>query len=767
VRLVSSKHSNLTLGILLALAALAVYGRTFSAPFEFDDADAITNNPSIRHWSTVLEAPIDSTPAGRPILNLSLALNFAFGGARVTGYHAVNLAIHVLAGLVLFGILRRTLAPRCGAAADLAAFSAALAWTVHPLQTESVTYIVQRAESLMGLLYLLTLYSFIRGAEAGSSRVWFGMAWLACLLGMGTKEVMVSAPVMVLCYDRTFLAGSFRTAWRLRRRAYVGLAAGWLVLPFLVGSTHGRAGTSGFGSGIRWSDYVAAQFPTLVHYLRLAVWPCPQAFDYGTQWVTQLWTIAPAVGLVLGAAACAFWAFCRPTAGWRAVGYAGAWFFAILAPTSLVPGNRQTAAEHRMYLALIPLVALGVAEAYRWLGRAAFPLCLGLAAVYGGLAWKRNAAYSSALILWTDTLAHCPDNFYAHNNLGIELEKLPDRRPDAIAQYREALRLNPDFPEGHNSLGNALTAAGRATEAIAELTAAVRIAPRYAEAYSNLGNALARNGQWQEAIGRYEAALSLKPELSEAHDNLGNALAQQPGRIDEAIAQFHEALRLNPALAEAHNNLGHALENVPGRHAEAMAQYQAALLLTPDLAAAHNNLGNALNAEGRFPEAMGELETALRLNPAYPEAHNNLGTSLSKLPGRLDDAIAQFQAALRWKPDFAEANYNLGNAFNAAGRPQEAVAQYREAIRLNRNYAEARNNLANTLNGLGLLPAAIAQYREALRLQPDSAIVHLNLAIALLKLPSPATGEAAEHLQTVVRLQPTNRTAREILAQLR
>jgi len=163
----------MAIGSVIAAGAIAVYSRTFSVPFLFDDGPAIVDNRTIRHLSTAFWPAPDTTAGGRPILNLSLAINYAISGTAVWSYHALNLAIHVLAGLTLFGIVRRTLAPRAGSAASLTAFSAALLWTLHPLQTESVTYIVQRAESLMGLFYLLTLYCFIRGAEPdGRRRLW-------------------------------------------------------------------------------------------------------------------------------------------------------------------------------------------------------------------------------------------------------------------------------------------------------------------------------------------------------------------------------------------------------------------------------------------------------------------------------------------------------------------------------------------------------------------------------------------------------------------
>ena len=698
---------------VIAAGAIAAYSRTFSVPLLFDDVDAIANNASIRHWGTAFWPPINSTAGGRPVLNLSLAANYAISGTAVWSYHAVNLAIHVLAGLALLGILRRTFAPRAGPAAALVAFCAALLWTLHPLQTESVTYIVQRAESLMGLFYLLTLYCFIRGAgvepafaeaSAGEkaarrpSWFWFGLSWLACLFGMGTKEVMVSAPLIVLFYDRTFLAGSFREAWRRRGKVYAGLAATWLILPFLIFFAHGRAGTAGFGSGVSWWRYALTQFPALARYLKLSVWPHPLVFDYGTQWVTDFRAVLPSVVVVVGLLAATAWALFRPGLGGKALGFAGIWFFAILAPTSLVPGNRQTAAEHRMYLALIPVMALVVIGIRRRLGRGALPLCLVLAAGLSVVTWRRNGDYRSALSLWADTVARCPANAFAHNNLGCELANLPGRTPAAIAQYEEALRLKPDDAEAHNNLGYAFNAEGRTGEAIAEL----------------------------------EAALRSRPDYAEAHNNLGTVLEKMPGRLNDAIAQYEEALRLKPDDAEAHNNLGNALERMPGRLAGAIAQY----------------------------------EEALRVQPGLAKAHNNLGNALGKLPGRLNDAIAQYEEALRLAPDYAEANYNLGNALNADGRPLGAITRYEEALRLRPDYAEAHNNLANTLDAEGRTGEAIAQYEEALRLKPDSTAIHFNLAVVLLKSPG-RIDEAVAHLEATLRLQPENDAARQILARIR
>lgn len=567
---------------LIALAALAAYANSFSGPFVLDDGPSIAGNPSIRHlWplSGPLAPPagFGLTVEGRPLVNLSLAFNYALSGLHPWSYHALNLLIHLLAGLTLFGVIRRTLAKVNGmaSAASAAALATALLWTAHPLQTESVTYIAQRSESLMGLCYLLTLYGFIRLSAGGKGRRgWATVSILSCLGGMAAKEVMVSAPLVVLLYDRTFVSGSFRAAWRRHGRFFLGLAATWIVLGLLVIREGSRGGTSGFGVGVSAPAYWLSQLPALVRYLQLAAWPINLVFDYGTEWVSRVGEVIPAALLVSALAAATGWALlgsvqseaaAQPAAWRRAAGFAGVWFFAILAPTSLVPGNRQTLAEHRMYLALAPLLATAVVASFWWLRRWAFPgwrsaVALAVAAailLFCGLTARRNRDYRSELALFADTAAKRPRNAYARANYGTAL--LAAGRPEAaVGQFEAALRLRPAYPIAEDDLGNALLELGRTAEAIAHYRAALKFDPGLADAHNNLGGALARLGRLAEAEAEIRAALRLQPDDAEAHNNLGGILAGT-NRLDLAVEQFREALRLDPNYVAARRNLLKAL----------------------------------------------------------------------------------------------------------------------------------------------------------------------------------------------------------------
>jgi tetratricopeptide (TPR) repeat protein len=630
-----SHHWNIVLGGgMIVLAALAAYHNSFTAPFLFDDHSSIEHNPTIRHWWPIRKALSPSPTSlvgGRPTVNLSLALNYALGGTGAWGYHAFNLAVHVLAGLTLYGIVRRTLVQpglreRFGASAEWVAPAVALIWTVHPLQTEAVTYISQRCESLMGLFYLLTLYAFIRGTESRRSAGWFIVSVAVCFLGMASKEVMATAPVMVLLYDRTFVSGTFREAWTRHHRLYLGLTSSWLLLGWLMAGLHNPG--VGYGSESTWWGYALMECRAVVHYLRLALWPHPLIFDYGVYVPTRhLAAMVPyALILALLATGVLFELKQHP-----AIGFVGAWFFVILAPTSSVmPIGGSPMAEHRMYLPLAAVVTLTVVGAgafgKRRLNR---PQGVLLGCVAGGsvavlftvLTIHRNQDYGSEMTIWKDTVEKRPDNPRAQSNLGTVLLQA-GKVPEAIGHLVQALRIQPDYADAHYNLGLALVQLGKVPEAIGQYDQALRINPDYADAHNDLGIALERMGKTTEAITQYEQALRIRPDFADAHDNLGIALTRL-GRVPEAIDHWEQALRINPNDADT-----------------------------------HYNLALALMGQGRLPEAIDQYDQALRIQPGYVEAHFNLGLALEKL-GRTPEAIEQYQQALKLRPDFGPAKEAL------------------------------------------------------------------------------------------------------------
>jgi protein O-mannosyl-transferase len=491
----------LAVAAVLMLAAVGAYWNSFNVPFLLDDAMAIDDNPSIRHLGRIREVlsppPIGPT-AARPLLNLTFAVNFAADDVSVRGYHVVNLLIHICAGLALLGIVRHTLllpglCQRYGEAAlPLAAF-AALIWTLHPLQTEAVTYISQRAESLMGLFYLLTLYCFIRSVTAESRNCWLILSVAACLCGMATKQVMVTAPVLVLLYDRAFVSGSFRSALASRRWYYASLAVTWLWLGFLIHHSSLTAVGAGFQAGVSWLTYALTELRVVTEYVKLVLWPHPLVFDYGTEiMATDPLTAVPfaliIAALLVGVAI--VWRKSPPA------GFLGVWFFLILAPSStVVPIAAQPMAESRMYLPLAGVIVLVTLLSYEPGRRRAFVVLAIVAVGLGVLTARRNHDYRSEVSIWEDTLATHPYSSRAHCQLGMAFAKIPGQLPAAITQYEEAVRLKPDFVDARNNLAVHYAEIGRLDAAIEQMEIAARLNPASTGIRYNLEKMKARRTQ--------------------------------------------------------------------------------------------------------------------------------------------------------------------------------------------------------------------------------------------------------------------------------
>ncbi len=605
-----------TIPILLAGSLIAAYSNIFSAPFIFDDRVSILENAGIRRlWPLwpALWAPPQMAISGRPVVSFSFALNYALGGTQVWGYHAFNLIIHILNALLIFAIARRTLAANedligSGIRAEWLAGGAALIWSVHPLLSESVAYIMQRTELLMALFLLLTIYAVRRSAEstaqpaavtgtcgAGNNSAglmtrrpgneaeressqkkqilhsgntqplkWSALAILSCALGMGCKEVMAAAPLITLLYDRIFLSPSFAELFRRRWRLYAALFSTWLILgTLLAAGPRTKSVGLGFGAVGPW-EYLLTQASVILHYLRLALFPAPLCIDYSDWPIARSLSAALPEGImVLGLLGLSVWALrSRPK-----LGFLGALFFLILAPSSsFIPIVTEPAAERRMYLPLLAVVFLAVLGVHALAGsfaresrlrRMEAALLVAVLMAFVFITAERNQAYRTEASIWSDVLAKRPHNARAMNNLGSALAR-EGRSDEAMPLFARALEIDPNYPEAHNNLGGVYYNQSRMAEAIEQFSQAVRLKPDYSEAHLNLGLALHNRGRIDEAIEQYLQALQLKPGDPEAHNHLGAALLSH-GHLQEAIGHFGEALRLRPGYAEAQRNLDNAL----------------------------------------------------------------------------------------------------------------------------------------------------------------------------------------------------------------
>lgn len=529
---------------LIALGAF-VYANSLHVPFLFDDGPNIVEEPRIRHlW------PLDWLAVNplRPVVYLTLAANYAVGGMDVRGYHVFNITVHVAAALCLFGLVRRTLLvgrlkDRYGESATGLALATAAIWLVHPLQTESVTYVVHRGESLMGLCFLACLYCLVRGEGSTRSWAWYAGSVLACWVGLGSKEVMAAAPLVMIVYDRVFLAADWWEIWWKRKWLYAGifLCFAWF-LPRLIAPLFEYHPAAGFGMpGITATQYAETQTSVVLHYLQLAFWPQAQCIDYAWPVVSSFReVIAPTVFWLVALSATS-WAWRRRPA----FAFLGIAFFAILAPTSSIVPIADLAVERRMYLPLACLVVLtviGVDAGIRACGRSrAWPVMMrtslvdGLAilavAVLSCLTLTRNGLYADPIGMWTEAIETNPRNPRAHYNLAVCLGR-KGQSTEAFDHYRRALEIEPNYVEAMNNLGLVLNEGGKFDEAAALFRRAIERRPQFTEAHANLANDLVRRGDFEAARAELERALALSPRDSVMARHIEQTMRELPQVVE-------------------------------------------------------------------------------------------------------------------------------------------------------------------------------------------------------------------------------------------
>ena len=670
---------------LIALVCWAAYWNGLSGPFVYDDELAVAGNRSIREWwrvPDVFQAEQDTPTAGRPVVNFSFALNYAFAGLAVRPYHAVNLLVHVLCALVVFGLGRRTLElpsvpERLRRKSTVVAFAVALIWAVHPLNSEVIAYVSQRTESLMALFYLLTLYTAVRALRSRCPLAWQAAAVACCALGMACKESMATAPLMMVLYDRTFLFGSFSAALRQRWRFYGAVGGTWLLLAALMWSVP-RGESAGFGSGVDPWTYLLNQAVMISQYLRLAFWPRSLVSNYGWPLPLALQDVFVPALLIAAMLAIACVAMIRSPK----LGFAGGWFFITLAPaSSLVPIATEVGAERRMYLPLIGLIALAVMTASSWWDRVqatrrepprparADGALLGLAVVVAALiagTIARNREYASFVELARTVVARWPTSV-AHHILGSALVA-EGSYEEAIVHLRAALAGSP---LAYYDLGVALFNQAKFAEAIEPLETMIRIRESppathpywqspirgdVARARLLIGRALAEQQRWTEAAGQFEQSLAMAPSETETRKLLAIVLFRARS-YDLAIPHFEAYLQSRPTDVDALNTL--AISYVAaGKGAAAAEMLRRAVEVDPANGLTRRNLANALYDAGHLADAAVHAHEAVRLRPNDPDAHDLLGR-VHGVHGRFAEAASEFERALEIDPAHQSAREHL------------------------------------------------------------------------------------------------------------
>jgi tetratricopeptide (TPR) repeat protein len=710
--------------LLLAAAAIA-FQPAVRAPFQFDDAASIVDNTTIRQlWplSVPLSPPPNTAVSGRPLVNLSLAINYAANQAlgidqrpdpdgpdKTVGFHVVNILLHLTCGVLLFALVRRTLhslreegvgpgrAESWRARADPIALAVAALWLLHPIQTEAVDYVVQRTELIAAAYYLGAIYCSARAwdaASGGTRTGWYGAAAIACLLGVASKEVVVTVPLIIVLYDRAFRQATWRDTLRGGRAGFYGLLAVVCGATFALVASGARAETVGFQLGVTWYQYLYSQAWAIAHYLTLAIWPRGLTFDYGQRAITGLRGFPGAV-IVAALAAGTLMAWRR--AKW--LGFLGAWFFVILAPSSsFVPIRTEIAAERRFYLPLIAVIVAVVigAEIVRRRWKAVSPRTAGivviaLCAILGGLTYRRSSLYNDPEALWRDAVTKVPGNARAYDNLAAAIVRADERRaPEAEALLRQAIATDSSYLPAYPNLASIISRTGNLAEARALLERAVALKPDYVLANEQMGILLAGMGDAARAVPYLERVTSAFPTEGSLIA-LGTAYLQL-GRPDDAGATFRRALALNPARADAERFLGSVLTE-QGRSADALPYLESAVKHEPESALGVALLGVALADAGHPDEAATDAARAVAIEKANPAVLMLAGRAMLRAQ-HLSEAETYLVESVKLNPLDPEALTRLGIAKAALGKRDEAERSFRRALIVQPNYGPATAGLA-------------------------------------------------------------------------
>ena len=681
--------------LLFSIVAALIYSNTLEVPFYFDDVLGIVDNPSIRIAELSLQE-IGNVAFGkafsqkRPVGNITFALNYYFHQYRLQGYHIVNIIIHLLSGIFLYLFIITTLSipglmPKYDRPASIA-FFAALVWLVHPIHTQSVTYIIQRLNSMAAMFYMLSFWLYVKGRLAPENAKrwpWYSGSALAGILALGSKENAAMLPFFIFLYEWYFFQNLDRD-WLKRHLKYV---FGVVFLFGLIALVY--LGTNPFEKLKSLNDYahneftlterVLTQFRVVIYYLSLLAYPHPSRLNLDYDFTLSHSLIDPVTTLfslciIFGLIGLAVYTARKE----RLLSFCILWFFGnLLIESSVIP--LAIIFEHRTYLPSMLVWLLAVTLGYRYIKHkwSGVALVCVVTALFSFWTYQRNSVWQDPVALWRDCVEKSPQKSRPHNNLGTALDD-QNRTQEAIDQYLQSLRIKPDNEKAHNNLGNALDKQGHAEEAVEHYLQALRIKPDFEKALNNLGTALEKQGRTEEAVEHYLQALRIKPDYEKAHYNLGNTLDKQ-GRTEEAIDHYLQALRIKPDFEKALNNLGTALEK-QGRTEEAIDHYLQALRIKPDYVDAHYNLGLALYKQGRTEEAIEHYLQALSIEPEFIEALNNLALTYM-VKNENEKALALFTKLTALQPDNAGHYYNLACIYSRNNQVGASIDVLKKAVK--------------------------------------------------------------------------------------
>ena len=806
-----NRHTRYHLISILIIAAVSfiAYCNTLSGEFIWDDRKLILDNYYIKDWgnlSTNVTSDFFFTSREegkigyyRPVIILSYMINYSLFKIDPLGYHITNILFHLLNGILIYLLAVHLLG------SVRISLLASLLFSVHPVHTESVSWIAGRTDVIACTFFLTSLYLYIKFTEKKRLSLYI-LSLLSFILSLFSKEMAVTLPLILIIYDYYYTAEGSSEKFFKRLRLWLPFFAiipiflfiKYAILNISMGNPH----VASFGKFFTMVTFGKA----FIYYLKKLLWPFLLNAYVVLPFTTNIFS--PAVLLTLTIFIFSLYFILKWGHQFKGLSFILAFFWTTLIPVSnFIPISAPTdmgfpTCERFLYipsvgfslicaLALESLIKRLASKTYY---KVLYALSLlSILSCYFLATLIRNEDWKEELHFYKKTSQSSPLAYIIHNNLGnayvdkkmyaeakrkfqyiLELE--PDfyfthlnlgvvyyhegKLDEAIKKYHVALRLKPEFAEPHNNLATIYIERGLYEQAWEECLKALEYKPTMGEAHNNLGTLYEIDGSLQKAIEEYRKTIKMKPYLAKAYYNLGNAYSTQ-GLYDQAILEFKEALRLDPDHADIYNNLGICYKK-QRLYDKAIEAYQKAIALDADYVKAYSNLGNIYWEKGQYEQAILKYQKALELNPDSYEIHNSLGIAYKSLR-RYEQAIKAFKEALRLKPDYPLPYVSLGTIYKNKGLYNRAIEAYSNAIKFDSTYAPAYINLGTVYEKKGLYDKAIVAYKKALAINPV-AVIYYNLGVACEK--KGLITQAIKSYQTFIEKRPGDTAGYKRLASL-
>ncbi len=664
-----SLGSYLVHSLLLVIVGLAVYSNTLEIPFQFDDPTNITDNPLIRNIHNFSNGNV--LMQSRALTNLTFALNFRIHGTAVAGYHIINTLIHIINALLVYALValifqtpnlrQSSLKKHAGV---IALFSALL-FVSHPVQTEAVTYIVQRLASLATLFFLASVSAYVnsRLASEKSRRgmaqwSWYIFSLVSAVLAMKSKETAFTLPIVICLSEFLFFTGVLRK----RTSFLLPFVLTFLIIPLsLIGTGKPLGDMVGdvsrvtrLETSLPRTDYLWTEFRVLVTYLRLMLFPANQNLDYDYP-VYHSFFDAPVFFsflLLTSLFGCALFLLYRdrrsPSEG-RLVGFGILWFFITLSVESSIIPIADVIFEHRLYLPSAGFFVAVTAALFWGVGklRARYAVMVLMAALslatvaFATLSYARNTVWQSEVSLWQDVIRKSPGKARPYNGLGLAFLNLHEY-DKAIECFAKAISVNSSYGTAYNNIGSAFYFSGMYDRAVEAQTQAIALQPGNAAFRDNRGLTFAAIGDNGRAMEDYNEAITLNPSYATAYHNIG-VIFHHRGLYDQAIEHYTKAIALDPSNSTFLGNRGLAYAEV-GDYDKAITDFTHAIFLNPGNVQAYSGRGEVYLRQQRFSEAVSDLTEALYLDPTGVDLLFLRGTAHERA-GQPSQARADFQMA--------------------------------------------------------------------------------------------------------------------------